>query len=233
MHTPEVIEIDRRESRLKRMRRTVLTATRLLRDEPRRGGYRIKWAMLTLTYRDGAEWDKRHVSALLHHCRQWLKRRGHQLRYAWVMELTQRGRPHYHIAIALPKGLTLPKPDKQGWWKMGWTRIEWAKHVIGYLAKYISKGTVDHEFPKGARISGSGGLSDEARREKRWWLAPSYIRDAFGALSNPFRAVGGGWINRDTGQWEPAQWVLVAIGHRSLRLIRAAELPQLRQVPRS
>lgn len=226
------VEIDKRESRLKRMRRTVLTAARLLRDEPRRGSYRGRWAMVTLTYRPEAEWDRRHVSELLKRARQWLARRGgHKLRYVWVLELMKSGKPHYHIAVYLPKGLTLPKPDRQGWWPWGSTRIEWAKHLIGYLAKYISKGSAEHEYPKGARISGSGGLSQESKREKRWWLAPSYVREAFGELANPFRAIGGGWTDRETGQWMRSEWLLVAIGRRTVRLIRAADLSQLRQVP--
>lgn len=231
MQAQDIIEIDKRESRLKRMRRAVLTSARLLRDEPRRGSFRGRWAMLTLTYRPDAEWDRRHVSDLLHHARHWLARRGHKLRYVWVMELTERGAPHYHIAVYLPKGLTLPKPDKQGWWRWGWTRIEWAKHLIGYLAKYISKGSADHEYPKAARISGSGGLSAQARREKRWWLAPSYVREQFGQDADPFRAAGGGWEDRSTGEWVGSQWLLVAIGRRSVRLVRAVARPQLLRVP--
>jgi len=187
--------------------------------------------MLTLTYRADAEWDKRHVSALLHSIRQFMKRKGHALRYVWVLELMKSGKPHYHIALCLPKGITLPKPDNRGWWPHGSTRIEWAKHVIGYLAKYLSKGSTEHEYPKGARISGVGGLHDEGKREKRWWLAPSYVREAMGALANPFRSAGGGWVDRLTGEWIASAWGLVAIGRRSIRLVRLADLPQAPPIP--
>lgn len=227
MEQSDLIEIDPRESRLRRMRRSVLTGARLLRDEVRPGFRPGRWAMLTLTYRPGVEWDRRHVSALLHLARQWLKARGHRLRYVWVLELTKRGVPHYHIAVCLPKGLTLPKPDKRGWWPHGMTQIKWAKHVIGYLAKYLSKGSVEHQYPRGARISGVGGLQAEAKREKRWWLAPSYVREAFGPEANVFRATGGGWMDRRPDSdgvcaWVPAAWVLVAIGRHSIRLVPAS-----------
>ncbi len=141
------------------MRYGVLTAGRLLRDEVRPGGFRYKWAMVTATYRPEAEWDAKHVTRLINNIRDYLRRRGHPMRYIWVLELQKRGAPHYHLMIELPAGLTLPKPDKRGWWAHGSTRIEWARHVLGYLAKYISKGTADDEFPKGARISGCGGLT--------------------------------------------------------------------------
>lgn len=226
---PNVIEIDPAESRLKRMRRSVLTSSRLLRDEVRPGFRPGKWAMLTLTYRPDSEWDRRHVSQLLHSIRQYLKRKGHQLRYVWVMELHKSGKPHYHIGLCLPRGITLPMPDKRGWWGHGSTRIEWAKHVIGYMAKYLSKGSAEDRLPKGARISGTGGLSEESRREKRWWLSPRDLREAMGPCGNPFRAPGGGWIDRASGELFPATWAVVAVGRRSIRLIRRVDLEPIRQ----
>ena len=80
--------------------------------------------MLTLTYREVGAWHPRHISELLQRVRVWLRRRGERLRYVWVGELQQRGALHYHVLCWLPRGLTLPKPDKQGWWTHGSTRIE-------------------------------------------------------------------------------------------------------------
>lgn len=211
------------------MRQSVLTAARLLRDAPRRGSFRTKWAMLTLTYAAVDGWDAKDVTRLLAAIREYLRRRGHPLRYVWVLELQKRGAPHYHLLLELPKGLTLPKPDKRGWWPHGYTKIEWARHPVGYLAKYASKGQGLHTFPRGARISGAGGLCPAMRREKRWWLSPSYVREAFGAEGNPFRRPGGGWIDRSTGELLPAMWAVVSSRPGLVRLIPIAALSQALQ----
>lgn len=221
----EVVELDPAACRLKRMRRSILTAARLLRDEPGRGSFRTRWAMVTLTYRSEDDWSPSHVRDFLQRVRVHLRRRGWKMRYVWVAELQKRGVLHYHVLLQLPKGLTLSKPDKRGWWPHGSTRIEWARHALGYMAKYASKGSDDDRFPKGARISGAGGLSPEARREKRWWLAPSYIRDALGESADIFRFKGGGWVDRFSGVWRPSEWGLLAVGRRSLRLVRLAVPP--------
>ena len=60
------------------------------------------------------------------------------LHYVWVLELTKRGRPHYHVLFWLPKGVSMPKADKQGWWKHGMTRSG-GHSPVGYLCKYTSK----------------------------------------------------------------------------------------------
>lgn len=223
MPTDELV-LDTREGRLKRMRRSVLTSARLMRDQVRPGGFRSKWAMVTLTYRPDASWSPKDVTALVKCVRDYLARRGHAMRYVWVLELQKRGAPHYHLLLQLPRGVTLPKPDKRGWWKHGATRIEWARHALGYLAKYASKGGPDDVFPKGARISGVGGLDAEGRRVRRYWLAPGYVREALGAASDVFRAPGGGWLCRLSGEWIGAVWGLVAVGRRSVRLRRLAGL---------
>ena len=192
------------------MKRGVLTSGRLLHEETTRGGFRFRVAMLTLTYRPDVSWDARHVTQCIKRIRAYLRRRGHACRYVWVLENTKAGKPHYHVLLWLPRGLTLPKPDKRGWWPHGLTRIEWARNAIGYLAKYASKGSGGHPFPKGARLHGSGGLSASARAERAWWLAPSWVREHFSLEMRPARAPGGGWISRVTGEWLPSPWRLVA-----------------------
>lgn len=231
MQAGDVLELNPREERLKRMRRSLLTSARLLRDEVRPGSFRTKWAMVTLTYAPEHEWEPCHIVQFIKAIREYLRRRGHALRYVWVAELQKRGALHYHVLLQLPKGITLPKPDKRGWWPHGMTKIEWARHALGYLAKYASKGTTDDRFPKGARISGAGGLSQEAKRIKRWWLSPSYVREAFGEQANPFRASGGGWLDRLSGEWLRPLWGLVAVGRDSIRLVRLAALPPALPAP--
>ncbi len=194
------------------MRRSVITSARLMQEDVQRGGFRWKTAMLTLTYRPEAQWDPRHVTQCIKAIREYLRRRGHPFRYVWVLENTKAGRPHYHLLIWLPRGLTLPKPDKRGWWPHGWTRIEWARSPVGYLAKYASKGDSGHGFPKGARLCGSGGLSLRARLERAWWMAPQWVKEHFSIEDRPARAPGGGWMSRATGEHLPSPWRLVKVG---------------------
>lgn len=205
----EIIYTDPRTARLQRMRRSVLTTARLFQTCPVRRAHRYRVAMLTLTYREEVEWCASHVRDLLGHIRKHCARLGVRVRYLWVAELTKRGRMHYHILFWLPKGLTLPKPDKRGWWPHGSTRIEWAKKAVGYIAKYASKAdplTLWH-FPKGARISGSSSLDFSDACCRRWWLLPQWARSAFAPSDDLRRAPGGGWVTSD-GEWMPSPFEL-------------------------
>jgi hypothetical protein len=121
--------------RLKRMSKTVKNSARLHTEDIQKGGYRFRCAMLTLTYAPGAEWQAKDITGLLKNIRDYMRRKGQSFRYVWVLELTKAQRPHYHVLIWLPKGMTLPKPDKRGWWSLGSTRIEWVKNPVGYIAK--------------------------------------------------------------------------------------------------
>ena len=115
--------------------------------------------------------------------------------------------PHYHPLIWLPKGLTLPKPDKQGWWPHGSTRIEYARNPIGYIAKYASKGTdSEFSFPPGARIHGSGGLSGSGLLESRWLKLPAWAREHSQPSDKLRRRIGGGILNPDTGEMLLTPW---------------------------
>ena len=220
--------VGRHDARLRRMRRSVLTSARIQAEETAAHGARPRAAMVTLTYRDDAAPGPRDVSGLLAHIRKWMQRRGHKgIRYVWVLELTKRGRPHYHIVLWLPRGLTLPKPDKQGWWPHGSTRIEWARRAVGYLAKYASKGLDEGlvtALPKGARLSGCGGLDPEGRDQRRWWLAPSWVREVapeWTAKLHP--APGGGWVARVSGQWWASPWSLLVIASGGVWIKRNPE----------
>lgn len=200
--------LDPHFSRLSRMKRSTVTAARLITEDAVKGGFRWKAAMVTLTYRPGRSYTPRDVSEFLKRVRQWAARRGFDLRYVWVLELTKAGVPHYHVVLWLPKGLSMPKPDKQGWWPHGHTRIEWARNAVGYIAKYASKGCDVASLPSGARICGSGGLSDEARNERAWWLSPGWVRETWTPSDRPRRASGGvgGWVSTVTGDWLPSPW---------------------------
>lgn len=187
------------------MRRAVLNAGDEIQKGLQEGGQRHRAAMLTLTYREVDGWRPGHINDCLRHIRHWLARRGHPLRYLWVAELQQRGAVHYHCVIWLPRGLTLPKPDKQRWWTHGFTNIAWARKPVGYLAKYASKADDVQRFPKGLRLHSRGGLDDRQRRNVSWWLLPRYVREYFTDVgTRVVRAFGGGWFTPDTGEWIPA-----------------------------
>ena len=225
--TPEM----RRESRLKRMRKSVLTSARLHEDGTKAKKSRFRSIMITLTYKPGESWQSDHMSTFIRHCRQYCKRRGFKFRYVWVAEIQEKRvirygcsmaeAIHYHILIWLPRGVTFPKPDKQGWWPHGMTRIEWVrKNAVGYIAKYASKGgTMD--FPKGCRICGSGGLNEDARSERAWWMLPRWAREYWRIEDKPRRCVGGGFMSLITGEWKPSPW-LVDIVEGCVRVTRVS-----------
>jgi hypothetical protein len=219
--SPDLIEVEPFLTRLRRMARSVLTAARMHEFELRHT--RCKPAMLTLTYRQVDGWHKRHISELLRHIRNWLARRGHRLRYVWVAELQQRGALHYHVLLWLPRGLSLPKPDKQGWWTHGSTRIEWARKPAGYLAKYASKldSKVGIGFPAGARLHGKGGLEEFGRSVAQWFSLPTWAREVCDLAGRAVRVKGVGLVERDSGVWLPSPWRLsfgesgTAFAHRA------------------
>lgn len=208
----EPIEIDQVACRLKRMRRSVTVAARLfaLAVGPRQ----FKPAMLTLTYRDVDGFKPLHVSELLKRIRNWLARRGHTMRYVWVAELQMRGALHYHVLLWLPRGLTLPKPDKQGWWPHGSTRIEWARNAIGYLCKYVSKFDGMAQLPKGARLHGAGGFDADAKSIRRWFNLPSWLQCLAGVQRRFVRIKGVGLVDGSTGVCMPSPWRVSIRGGR-------------------
>lgn len=211
----EIHQIDPRAARLHRMKRGVMTSARLHEEETKgkAGSFRYRIAMLTLTYRDESGWFRHHISDLMRHIRNWCKRRGIEYRYVWVAELQKRGAVHYHVLIWLPKGVSLPKPDKQGWWPHGFTKIEWARAALGYIAKYASKGEpLAHGFPKGCRISGFGGLTQSSRNERIWWLMPSWVRECSSIEDMPRRAKGGGILLKSTGEILSSPWLVMFTG---------------------
>ena len=201
---PTTIEIDQRAARMKRMRRSVVTSARMIQFGTQ--SQRLKPAMVTLTYRHVDGWAARHISDLIKRIRQWLERRGHKFPYVWVAELQKRGALHYHVLLWLPRGLTLPKPDKQGWWPHGHTRIEWARNAVGYLVKYVSKFDAEEHMPKGARLHGAGGLDALARAVRTWGNLPAWLRPFAGVGQRFVRVKRGGLAERRTAVFMQSPW---------------------------
>lgn len=204
------------------MQRSVLTFANIAqRVYPTRKAW-----LVTLTYRDDLMWKPEDVRKAINAMRAWCDRQGVRMVFTWTMELTKRGRPHYHIVVWLPRHLQCPKWDKRGWWCQGMTNVVRAKFAPGYIAKYLSKGvaSIKHEgaaergwdqdngvargLPRGARMHGNGGLQGTDRTELRWWLLPRWIREEIKWMGEARRAKGG-WICKTTGEFFPTPFEVI------------------------
>ena len=203
-------------ARCERMRRGVLNAAREIedrQDQRQATGWR-RWrpVMVTCTYADGVFMEPRHITKLLKNLRDWAGRRGFSLPYVWVLERGSRyGRLHYHVVVWTPPGFMLPKPDKQGWWPFGSTRIERARKPVGYIVGYAKKekDKAGDPPPKGFRIHGCGGLKWAERLRRAWWSAPRWVRECWpDPFEMPRPCPGGGWVSKVTGEWRDTPYVL-------------------------
>lgn len=205
--------------RLRRMAIAVRTTARALHDQPTVGGCRLRWVMLTLTYRRASDVAPRDIDALLQRVRAWYLRARRdcdpdRLAYCWVAELQERGCPHYHIAIRVPARLMVPMPDKRGWWPHGCSNVTRMRHP-GYLAKYLSKAVAGGtaRYPRGLRIHGRGGLPQLVARIVRYWLMPGWVRtECPGEAASDLRRVSGGVVDRVSGLYLPARYQALWIG---------------------
>ncbi len=205
--TQEPIRVTCKGNRLSKMRRIVIAAARIIEEELQTSGFRYRAAMITLTYREDEEWEPKQISSLIDNYRKWCGRRGTQIKGVWVLEMTKKGKPHYHLVLFLPKGLTPPLPDKQGWWKQGMTNAKWAYRPVGYIAKYASKGT-DKPLPYGARVYGVYGVS---RIKLSYWRAPKWLRER-SDIGDDIKRDGEWWVNRTSGFSYRSPWVLDGFG---------------------
>lgn len=219
------------ENRLRRLKHHVRTASRLIKETMHREGRKWRAVFVTLTYRPGVEWSPKHVASFLNNVRMWGARQGVRLGYVWVAEMQKRGAVHYHAVIWLPARLQMPRPDgKRGWWRHGTSNVQTVKrNAIGYLMKYVSKGVGNYpDLPSGARVCGSGGLDRMARNEFHYWRLPRYVRsglesETWGPLRpgelwdgrmRAFRAGGGGWCSRASGEVWRSEFGLFGIARK-------------------
>lgn len=203
-HRQAMVEF-RRASRVSRMQRGVKIAAELLEGDSVQAGHRIRRLFVTLTYRPGVDWSPQHIAYFLRLCRQRFSRKGELLRYTWVLEMTARGVPHYHVIFWVRASLRLPAPDRAGLWPHGLSQVQRARSPVGYLINYAAKAdAMSAPFPRGARLFGCGGLTLEHRVHKRWRLIPLYVRVQFNIGDGVRRARGGGWLSAVTGEWRPS-----------------------------
>ena len=157
-----LIEIDPFLTRLRRLRRAVLTKARMHEFELRH--QRHKPALVTLTYREVGDWQPHHISDLLQRIRVWLRRRGHRFRYVWVAELQRRGALHYHVLAWLPRGLTLPETRQAGMVDP-WINT----NRMGTQARWISCEVREQARLKGGTRIPSRSQAARMRRARRIW----------------------------------------------------------------
>jgi hypothetical protein len=216
------ITIDRPMQRVTNLRKQVGVGAKLLHNMAE-GSERF--CLVTLTYRgDNRDWRPHHISDYIRAVRKWFDRQhpGRRLRYVWVAELQQRGVIHYHAVFWLPKGLTMPKADKRGWWPHGMSNTKRATAPIAYLMSYVSK--VETKtlggFPHGARIYGLGGLDRSGAAIRRWVRWPAYVQGN-AAAGEPWRPVpGGGYVNADDGRLLLSEFAPTGAGYSSFIRVR-------------
>jgi len=193
----------RHRRRCSRMKRALVFCADIQQRQLQARQARFRAAFITLTYRPGEQYEARHVSECVKRLRHWCARRNWRLPYEWKAELQKRGAVHYHLVVWFPicLGIRALRLDELSWWPHGMTQFQWArKDPVRYIAKYISK-VESEEMPKGLRMHGRGGLDAECRRQVRYELLPSYVREKVKPSADVVRANGGGWLDRITGEW--------------------------------
>lgn len=199
--------INIRSAGLRRMKRGVFHSAKCIESEFQQRHTRYRSALITFTYRAGDEWSPLHITESIKCYRQWARRRGFRLYYVWCLELTKAGIPHYHLVLWLPRGITPPLPDKQGWWKHGMTNAKWARSPVGYIAKYASKGTYG-ELPASARLWATGGLTGVHYALKTWLMAPRWLRDMCEIGNKIIRKSEGWWLDVNSQIRYRSPWVV-------------------------
>lgn len=199
------VTVDAKASRCRRLARSVKWAAQL-HAQPSRGQRPQRCCMVTLTYASVDGWDPRHMTAFCTRVREWFRRIGHPFRYVWVAELQKRGAVHYHMLVWLPKGVTLPKPDKRGWWPHGMTNVQVAHRPVGYMVKYASKFDSKSDFPRGLRAHGSGGFDSFGKAVRHWWSLPAWLRGQVGVGDRVIRLDGGGFHHVASGTVVASPW---------------------------
>ena len=219
------ISISARYLRAQRARESILTRANLLDMQLREARAPYWCAFVTLTYARMGDWSAGHVTQFNERLREHLRRRGHAFPYVWCAELQQRGAVHFHQLVFLPRGTMLPKPDQQGWWTHGMTKIERARNAVPYIAKYAGKMIVAEAFPPGLRLTGAGGLSEYSRAHARYVRLPGYVRRAFPFGASIARAPGGGYMDTSTGEVVTSEWEFAGASDGALSFRRRTPNP--------
>lgn len=208
--TGEIVRVTSWESRMRRLKKRLKAWVRASPND-------VDYIVVDLTYAPGHSWRPLHVTEFLAVAKKHL---GERLKgYAWVAEMQKRGAVHYHVVLAVDKGVKIPKPDLAGWWPYGMTRVRKRKKPTGYLMDYVQKIRQKQGYPKGIRIFAVVWFQWAAGGDSRFllalWSLPGWLLDRidqFVAVLErilPRRAGGGWWEWR--GQRFRSPWVLAMV----------------------
>jgi hypothetical protein len=177
LETGEYYEVDLKQIRLGRLKKRVSFFANW-KDAVGEMVTDVDTILVTLTYRGIEDWRPRHVTEFIRKVRRFLG--SLMFGYFWVAEMQERGAVHYHVVFIVKKGTKLPKPDEEGYWDYGMTKIQKVDHVYSYLAKYLSKDGQKAEYPKGIRIFGMSIyiLKDYVKS----WKLPIWLRERIDRL---------------------------------------------------
>lgn len=184
------------ERRVKRLKKSVWASGHLHGFADKGHRPPVAW-FVTLTYDTQGtlgngkhDWAAHHMSRTIDRFRNWCRSFGIPCRYTWVAELQTRGAVHYHMLVWLPVGCTMPKWDKwhklasgvtrPPFWPYGMSNTQTSTAGVGYLMKYLSKLGELTRFPKGLRLYGIGGLTEQARSVRSWLNLPEWVKAAHG-----------------------------------------------------
>lgn len=158
----------------------------------------------TLTYAKESDFCAKHITRFLNCLRSKLKRKGHQLLYAWVLE--RAGALHYHLALWLPRGFKLNCTELAKWWPWGSTWNEACRKVSAWI-HYISKRNCKTNLPTGARAFGCGGLDEQAKEAVQQAMFPRWLKALLPPNAKVKRVPKVGWLDMGTGEVYESPWV--------------------------
>jgi hypothetical protein len=209
--TPSAFRSGRHETKINALTKRIRAAAQCHTEALIEAGEGFYCALVMLTY--ASELDHaRDITEFLKRLRQWLKRRRLVMRYVWVREIGQNDRPHYHVLLWLPEGVTIPKPDDVGWWPHGFSGVQRAIEVAKVVSYMVKGATKCAKVYRGRRLFGCGGIHAAWQRKFRWLCLPRYAQEVLAEGCDPHRASGGGVVDRDTGEIVPSQYVCVYQG---------------------
>lgn len=196
--TGEIIELDKKQMRLGRMKRRVWAWANFLQKEV--SGCSL--FMITLTYAGVDDWSPLHISQFRMALRKMYKKK--LLGYAWVAELQERGAVHYHVMVYLKGVKSLPHFDDIGLWPHGMTRVDRARtpfYIITYAGKANQK---TGKFPKGLRMFAvwlsPSAVAEHILYQFKLTAKPGWVKDIilqfdtlYADRVRPRRVPGGGW----------------------------------------
>lgn len=221
----ETVQIDTHAARIRRCQKRIHSWASVLPGAHRRAQRAYKsmkigprLVMITLTYRDAKAWQPLDIRDYMVSLRRVLDTNLYA--YAWVLEMQQRGAPHYHLLLYVKRGTRIPRPDDK-LWIHGSSRIETARSVF-YIVTYTGKEYQKSNLPAGARMFAAqiyaGAVDSAEMLEFRMSTAPAWLRakliatqEDIGSDLHWSRCEGGGWVIRETGEKLASPWRVISI----------------------